>query len=187
MKQSYEDFMKQRVDELTNNLKALEDSMGGPAPPPPPASKVPGLEFMREFMKYDTDKNMKLNFEEFLAMQPPEVRSRYSEREIRSWFDAADGDGNGYIDPNEFFAMKSLPPLFPQKEVDSITDTDLGYQRTPWWRQGSFFSELQRKDRRSIFMHDDWVRHRSSERFLRNMLSIGSSGINSALSKVSSE
>ena len=30
------------------------------------------------------------------------------------------------------------------------------------------------------------VRHRSSDRFARNMLSIGSSGINSALSKVSS-
>ena len=32
-------------------------------------------------------------------------------------------------------------------------------------------------------MHDDWVRHRSSDRFVRNMLTIGSSGINQALSK----
>ena len=32
-------------------------------------------------------------------------------------------------------------------------------------------------------MHDDWVWHRSSDRFVRNMLTIGSSGINQALSK----
>ena len=32
-------------------------------------------------------------------------------------------------------------------------------------------------------MHDDWVWHRSSDRFLRNMKSIGSSGINQALRK----
>jgi len=55
--------------------------------------------------------------------------------------------------------------------------------RTPWWKQNSDFSEAQRKDRRTVFMHDDWVRHRSNERFIRNILSIGSSGINQALSK----
>jgi len=32
-------------------------------------------------------------------------------------------------------------------------------------------------------MHDDWVTHRSSNRFVRNMRTIGSSGINQALSK----
>merc|ERR1719291_1046967 len=63
------------------------------------------------------------------------------------------------------------------------TDTDVNYERVPWWKQSSEFSESQRKDRRTIFMHDDWVRHRSSERFLRNLLSIGSSGINQALRK----
>ena len=52
-------------------------------------------------------------------------------------------------------------------------DTDIDYDRVPWWRQSSTYSEEQRKDRRTIFMHDDWVRHRSSDRFLRNMLTIG--------------
>ena len=37
--------------------------------------------------------------------------------------------------------------------------------------------------RRTVYMHDDWVWHRSSDRFLRNMKSIGSSGINQALRK----
>ena len=37
--------------------------------------------------------------------------------------------------------------------------------------------------RRTVYMHDDWVWHRSSDRFVRNMLTIGSSGINQALSK----
>ena len=62
-------------------------------------------------------------------------------------------------------------------------DTDESYERVPWWRQGSEFTEAQRKDRRTIFMHDDWVRHRQSDRFFRNMQSIGSSGINQALFK----
>lgn len=64
------------------------------------------------------------------------------------------------------------------------SDTDFdNYDRVPWWAQSSTYSEDQRKDRRTIFMHDDWVRHRSSDRFMRNMLSLPSSGINQALSK----
>jgi len=61
-------------------------------------------------------------------------------------------------------------------------DTEDEYGRVPWWRQGSAYTEMQRQDRRTIFMHDDWVRHRSSQRFLRNIRTIGSSGINQALS-----
>eukprot|EP00966_Prymnesium_polylepis_P067948 1579379-Prymnesium_polylepis.1 len=68
-------------------------------------------------------------------------------------------------------------------EKGGSSDTDGSYERTPWWRQGGSFTELQRKNRRTIFMHDDWVRHRSSDRFIRNMMTIGSSGINQALSK----
>mmetsp|Transcript_58644 Transcript_58644/g.116439 ORF Transcript_58644/g.116439 Transcript_58644/m.116439 type:complete len:479 (-) Transcript_58644:552-1988(-) len=83
------------------------------------------------------------------------------------------------------------PPVAPDKALPLSTflgkttsDSDFDdYERVPWWRQNAVFSETQRKDRRTIFMHDDWVRHRSSDRFLRNMLSIGSSGINQALSK----
>jgi len=66
---------------------------------------------------------------------------------------------------------------------DKPSDADEDYQRVPWWKQSSTYSEEQRKDRRTIFMHDDWVRHRSSGRFLRNLKSIGSSGINQALAR----
>ena len=67
-----------------------------------------------------------------------------------------------------------------------LSDTDEEYwknKRVPWWQQDSDYSEKQRENRRTIFMHDDWVRHRSSDRFFRNIGSIGSSGINQALKK----
>jgi len=79
------------------------------------------------------------------------------------------------------FLAKVVAPLGLGLE-DSNIDLDLEYQRVPWWRQGSAYTEIQRQDRRTVFMHKDWVRHRSSERFIRNLLSIGSSGINQALS-----
>eukprot|EP00908_Phaeocystis_cordata_P025871 Transcript_8349.p1 GENE.Transcript_8349~~Transcript_8349.p1 ORF type:complete len:488 (-),score=199.32 Transcript_8349:1456-2919(-) len=72
----------------------------------------------------------------------------------------------------------------PSPQAAGKTDTDFDeYERVPWWKQSGSFTEEQRKDRRTVFMHDDWVRHRSSQRFLRNIQTIGSSGINQALSK----
>ena len=47
-------------------------------------------------------------------------------------------------------------------------------EREPWWRQDSRYSEVQRKNRRTVFMHDDWLKHRSSNRFFRNIRTIGS-------------
>uniref|UniRef100_A0A7S3RUQ3 Uncharacterized protein n=1 Tax=Emiliania huxleyi TaxID=2903 RepID=A0A7S3RUQ3_EMIHU len=71
-----------------------------------------------------------------------------------------------------------IQKLYQKGFQASPTDSDFdSYERVPWWRQSSTYSEEQRKDRRTIFMHDDWVRHRSSERFFRNVQSIGSSGI----------
>ena len=65
----------------------------------------------------------------------------------------------------------------------TLSDSDFDYYaRVPWWAQGSAYSERQRADRRTVFMHDDWVKHRSSDRFLRNLQTIGSSSINQALS-----
>ena len=74
------------------------------------------------------------------------------------------------------------PRGMPAGQEASDADYD-NYERIPWWKQSSQYSEIQRKDRRTIFMHDDWVRHRSSARFFRNLRSITSSGINQALSK----
>merc|ERR1719261_875877 len=77
---------------------------------------------------------------------------------------------------NEFTAE-----VMPGTALDQPNSPE-DFERVPWWRQGSAYSEKQRKDRRSIFMHKEWVRHRSSERFARNMKTLPSSGINQALS-----
>lgn len=59
-------------------------------------------------------------------------------------------------------------PLFSDTEDDHLEE------RVPWWRQDTGYSERGRKNRRTVFMHDDWVKHRSSNRFVRNIVSIGS-------------
>ena len=45
------------------------------------------------------------------------------------------------------------------------------------------FSEESRKFRRTVYTHDDWVRHRSPDRFVRNVKSITQSGIYSNVLK----
>ena len=45
----------------------------------------------------------KLDFKEFLVMQPPAIKKSHTEAEIRGWFDAADTDGDGAVSINEFF------------------------------------------------------------------------------------
>jgi len=64
-----------------------------------------------------------------------------------------------------------------------LTEKDEDYRGVEWWQQGAAYTENQRKDRRDIFMHPDWVRHRSNDRFFRNIKTTSSSGINQALSK----
>jgi putative membrane protein len=39
------------------------------------------------------------------------------------------------------------------------------------------YGEESRKYRRTVYTHEDWVSHRSPDRFIRNILSTGSSGI----------
>lgn len=39
------------------------------------------------------------------------------------------------------------------------------------------YGEESRKYRRTVFTHDDWVKHRSPERFIRNLSSIWTSGV----------
>ena len=60
------------------------------------------LDAMR-FAQADSDGSNALDWEEFLAMQPPGVRSKYGDGQIREWFVAADGDGDGTVSINEFF------------------------------------------------------------------------------------
>jgi hypothetical protein len=39
------------------------------------------------------------------------------------------------------------------------------------------YGEESRKYRRTVYTHDDWVKHRSPDRFLRNLVSTTSSGV----------
>jgi len=48
-------------------------------------------------------------------------------------------------------------------------------------RSGSAYAEESRKFRRTIYMHDEWTKHRSSERFVINMRTISKSGVVQAL------
>lgn len=41
----------------------------------------------------------------------------------------------------------------------------------------SSYAEVSRSYRRTVFTHDDWVRHRSSDRFLRNLGNYFNSGV----------
>ena len=58
----------------------------------------------RAFSEADVDGNQLLDFDEFLALQPAEVRDKHSVESIREWFDTADADGSGSLSVNEFFA-----------------------------------------------------------------------------------
>lgn len=48
---------------------------------------------------------------------------------------------------------------------------------------GSEYQEVTRPYRRTVFMHDDWVDHRSTDRFFRSMTSILESGVLRARNK----
>jgi hypothetical protein len=39
------------------------------------------------------------------------------------------------------------------------------------------YGEISRQFRRTVYTHDDWVKHRSPNRFVKNLFSIVSSGI----------
>lgn len=55
------------------------------------------------FAGEDRDGNVKLDFEEFVAMQPLRIREANTVEEMRQWFELADDDGNGTLSINEFF------------------------------------------------------------------------------------
>jgi hypothetical protein len=58
----------------------------------------------------------------------------------------------------ELYGKKKTPPLIPMPK-------DISY------------GEESRRYRRTVYSHDDWVKHRSPDRFSRNMMSVLTSGI----------
>ena len=55
------------------------------------------------FAEYDQNMDRKIDFGEFLALQPKDVRDAFGAEEIRVWFDAADVDRDGTLSIFEFF------------------------------------------------------------------------------------
>lgn len=71
------------------------------------------------------------------------------------------------------FVDERNPPLPPD------ADNELG----TWYRRsGSEYAEESRQYRRTVYMHDEWVKHRSSERFIKNLRTSMRSGVMQALS-----
>jgi len=60
-------------------------------------------------------------------------------------------------------------------------DDDDFKENQPWYRKGSNYAEESRQYRRTVYMHDEWVKHRSSERFIKNFETIGRSGVSQSL------
>ena len=56
-----------------------------------------------QFSEYDWDSDQKLEFEQFLAMQPELVRQRHSSDDINKWFEFADVNGDGSLCVSEYF------------------------------------------------------------------------------------
>jgi len=72
-------------------------------------------------------------------------------------------------------------PTMEQIFGDDVDAADEPVADVPWYGRGSAYSEESRKYRRTVYMHDEWVKHRSSQRFLRNLRTIGQSGISKSL------
>jgi len=67
----------------------------------------PGMKDMRQFMAADKDGNQFLDYDEFVAMQPDDVKAKLGD-DMKTWFEMADEDGNGVLDMNEFFQLNTL-------------------------------------------------------------------------------
>ena len=61
------------------------------------------MQSARRFADADTDGDMKLDFDEFVAMQPAAMREKTPLADFKLWFDSADADGNGSLSIGEYF------------------------------------------------------------------------------------
>ena len=56
-----------------------------------------------DMAEYDIDGDQRLDFEEWLAMQPRQLKERLGTDQMRAMFDAVDSDGGGSVSINEHF------------------------------------------------------------------------------------
>ena len=73
----------------------------------------------------ELDDDASLDFEEFLAMQPRQLRDMHSTSTIREWFDAADTDGSGRLSVNEVCALPTCVHLTVRSLRSNGSHTEL--------------------------------------------------------------
>lgn len=76
----------------------------------------------RRFTEADRDSDQRLDFAEFYSMQPRAVLDRFSAKQVREMFDAADVNGDGVLSINEFF-FYSLGNAMSSKGKHTLTAT----------------------------------------------------------------
>ena len=156
------------AQEDTEGTRDSEDVYGAPAWAPADAPAAPGKEVeLLDYWRSQQGANQQgVKYESLQRLQ--ELAGR--------------GSAAGLKPESQQEKPRAAPPVwstFSDTDLDHLDDGD----RVPFWKQDESYSERGRQWRRTVFMHDDWVRHRSSNRFVRNMRTLGSSGINQALSK----
>jgi putative membrane protein len=82
---------------------------------------------------------------------------------------AAAGGANAFVTPS------------PAKVAAPSVSTTARFSESDPLR--GVYGEESRKFRRTVYTHDDWVKHRSSDRFVKNLSSLTSSGIYKSLAK----
>ena len=102
------------------------------------------------FAEYDLDGNQKLEFDEFLAMQPKVVHSNFSVSQIRYWFDQADIDGNGSLSVNEFFWCVPLLGLLGVAFESHLLHAPARAQVVAWQRDQCGGEPSARSDFREV-------------------------------------
>ena len=180
-------------------VRPLAKSAGGAAPSllRAPVARMAEGNYDRQSETRDDRQSVLAEYDAFRrSLLMEKTRTVLTEEDIRD-IESRAGLGTGETLGDRIARLQAMPETdLPQEAKDprislvsgmqkqkELTDKDAGYERVPWWQQKDNYSEAQRKDRRTVFMHDDWVRHRSSERFVRNLLTLPSSGISQSLGK----
>ena len=88
-----------------NATSALDDDLSLPGARMKSQSSKLALSLQRDALRFaeaDADGNLELTFEEFIEMQPAQVREQHGVETLRGWFEAADTDSSGTVSINEF-------------------------------------------------------------------------------------
>mmetsp|Transcript_15001 Transcript_15001/g.32729 ORF Transcript_15001/g.32729 Transcript_15001/m.32729 type:complete len:165 (-) Transcript_15001:120-614(-) len=85
------------------------------------------------------------------------------------------------LQANAFAPQQVATPLV-SAAVESSSALQMG-PPTPDIVLAETYGEGSRKYRRTVYTHNEWVKHRSSDRFVRNLSSIFNSGVYKSLAK----